>query len=610
MRSDKDKFFEEQKFTRRSLLLGGIKFSLFTVLFGRLYYLGGYKNSDYKTLSDDNRIKVQYLLPKRGKITDRNHKILADNIQTYRLVMLPDQVQDIRRSFLVLNKYFPMDNVDIDALIEKIKYKPKFIPSTVIEGLQWQDVCKLEVALRDFTGFFIEQGWMRLYHSGDSIAHIVGYVQAPSKDDYKANPMYRLADFRVGKSGIEYHLDEELRGSYGYKRIEVNAKGKVIRHLENEKSVDGNDHSITIDFELQQYVQDRISAEHSGSCVVMDVVNGEILAINTHPSFDANLFPNGIVNKEWKKLLHNPYGCLSNKAICGLYPPGSLFKMIVVLAALESGAVTPDHHVTCSGFVEVGSHKFHCWHKRGGHGRVEVIRALRESCDVYFYDIAQKTGVAQISKMARRFGFGQLTGIEIPNEKSGLVPDKKWKLGAKGQHWLVGDTVNLGIGQGAMLATPLQLVTMMARIVNPDKQMVSPSLFQRSPEMISSLATMDIQQEYLDIVKEGLDQTVNSPHGLAYYRRILTPGYEMGGKTATCQVKRITLEERKKGILTNEQRVWHHRDHAMFAGYAPMSNPRYAVAVVIEHGGSGGKVAVPIGRDILLKVQKLMKGKG
>lgn len=597
---------EEQRFSRRALVLGGIQGVLGLSLMGRLAYLGSYKGSTYKALSDENRIKVQFLLPKRGLIKDRSGKILADNQQTYRLMIVPDQTQNVRATLEKFSTYYPLDFEDREALIESMRYKPKFLASTVVDGLSWKEVCHLEASMRDFPGCFIERGWSRFYPYGLATAHLIGYVQTPSRDDQNKNSLYRLADFRLGKSGIEKRFDEPLRGHVGYRRIEVNSRTRTVQELACQESEPGSNTDLTIDLDLQNYVQNRMSQEKSGSCAVLDVKSGEVLALTSSPSFDANLFTNGIRSKDWKELSSNPYGCLHNKSIHGLYPPGSLFKMVVALAAFESGIVSPTHSSFCKGHIDVGSHRFHCWHKQGGHGRVSIVNALAQSCDIYFYEVAQLIGAERIKNMALRLGFGLESGIELPYEKSGLIPSSEWKQRVRGKKWVRGDTVNLSIGQGALLSTPLQLAVMTARLASLDGKAVSPTLLKSSGAPFEDL---NIKKLHLDLIRKGLDRTVNSPYGLAYRNRIIEPGFAMAGKTATCQVRRISMAERKKGIIHNNQRPWEHRDHALFSGFAPAHNPKYALAIVVEHGGSGGRIAAPIGRDILLKTQKIMSTK-
>ncbi len=590
-------------FTRRALFIGGVQIILGASLMGRLAYLGSSRQSTYKALSDENRIRVKFDMPKRGLIYDRNNLLLADNQQTYRLMITPDQCVSIKDTIKALSVFYPIDLEDMEEIIKRIRFKPKFMPSSISEGIPWKDVCRLEMILCDFPGCFIEQGWSRHYPNGYATAHLIGYVQTPAKDDKNNSPIYRLSDFRLGKTGVEKTFDTSLRGSVGIKRLEVNARGKTVKNLESRPSISGHEHQLSIDLTLQSYVQHRLSKIQSGSAIVMDIHSGEILSMVSAPSFDANLFTNGIRSKEWKQLLHNPYGCLHNKALHGLYPPGSLFKMVVALAAFESGLVSHSHTCHCKGYIDIGRHRFHCWHKRGGHGKVSIIKALYQSCDVYFYEIAEIIGPEAIRLMSLQMGFGQRTGVELPHEKSGLIPDDSWMGRQRGRKWMTGDTLNMSIGQGALLTTPLQLTLMTARLAHPKGLAITPTLIPGKKKEFESL---NLNPESLRLIKQGLSMTVNTPSGLAYKNRIREKGFEMAGKTATCQVRRITMAERKRGITRNDQRPWKHRDHALFSGYAPVNNPKYAVAIVVEHGGAGGKIAAPLGHDILLKTQRAL----
>lgn len=603
-------------FSRRAFLVAGAQVLLGGALMGRLAYLSNSKESTYKALAEENRVKVNFLLPERGGIVDRNGVSLAENTQSYRLMVSPDQCVSLKQTLKDLSVLYPLEQEDADAILERVKYRPKFIPTCVGDGLSWEDVCRLEMHLRDFPGCFIEQGWSRVYPHPYETAHLLGYVQAPSKEDQQKNSFYRLADFRIGKSGIEKQYDETLRGTIGFHRIEVNSKGRTVRQLEHQESIMGPKQTLSLDLRVQKMVQERLKSIKSGSAVVMDIETGEVIALVSAPSFDANLFTNGIHSKDWKQLLHNPYKCLHNKAIQGLYPPGSLFKMVVALAAFESGLVSPTYQCDCKGFVTIGNHRFHCWHKFGGHGKTDIVKALYQSCDVYFYELAQKIGAEPIRKMAERFGFGFPTDIELPGEKKGLIPTDTWMRKMRRRGWMKGDSLNLSIGQGAMLATPLQLTAMMASLGNAMGHFVKPTLHKQNQSEVRTekskqgqLIPSGLNPKFLKLIQKGLMMTVNSPKGLAYKNRIEEHGFEMAGKTATCQVRRISMAERKKGILHNDQRPFHHRDHALFTGYAPLKKPKYAVTVVVEHGGAGGRVATPIGRDILLETQKIMQDK-
>lgn len=598
-----DKFDEESRITRRALVVGVGKALIGTVVLGRLAYLGIFKSPELQSLAEGNRIRLRMLLPQRGLIYDRNNKLLAINRQSFRLVIFPESCKDVLQNLSKLSHLLGLSEEEQSSIIQSIQAKPRFMPTTIMENLAWNTVCRLEVHMLDLPGCLIEKGAIRYYPDAQATAHVVGYVQVPSAEDCSENPMFRLNDFRLGKTGIEKVYDQSLRGLTGYKQVEVNARNRQVRELDISESQPGNDLQLSLNLELQKYIAECLSQYESAGAIVLDIKTGEVLALYSHPSFDPNLFTEGIKKQDWHQLVSNPYRPMYNKIIQGIYPPGSIFKVIVALAALEEGIIDPSYMTLCTGRREVKGHSFHCWQKKG-HGDVGVLHALRQSCDVYFYDIAPKIGIEKITAMARRFGFGCLTGIELPGERSGLVPTKSWKRIVKKQKWRIGDTILTGIGQGALLATPLQLAIAIARLVHPDQKRVNPTLLKNNAPQDND--SLNLYPQYVEIVKQGLDETVNSPHGLAYNSRILTAGYEMGGKTSTVQVRRISMEERLHGVLTNDQRPWEHRDHAMFAGYAPVNAPRFAMSVIIEHGGGGGRIAAPLGRDILRKTQELM----
>lgn len=605
MSKSRNRHDAELTFSRRTMILASGQAILGGAVASRLLYLSVAKSGDYKSLSDVNRIKVRLVLPKRGLIYDRQGMLLADNHQSFRLVFIPEQVSALKEKLVQLRPFIPMPDENIEDLLKEVKAKPKFAQICAYEKLTWEQVCRLSLQLDKFEGFSIESGWIRYYPEEDCTAHVLGYVQTPASSEKTDNPLYRLADFRLGKTGIEKTYEEELQGQAGYKQIEVNARNRTIRELTTQPPVTGKTMHMSIHGDLQQYTQERLSQEQSGTAVVMNVHSGEVLSLCSAPSFDPNLFPKGIPKADWNGLLNNIYRPLHNKSIQGLYAPGSIFKTVVALAALEAEVIDEHTTIPCHGYIELNTHRFHCWHKHGGHGPTDLVRALRESCDVFFYEIAQKVGIDKIAAMAQRLGYGETTGIELPGEKQGLIPTKSWKRMVRGQSWRVADTILAGIGQGAILVTPLQMTLMMSRLLNSNQKILQPSLMKGGHEDQDSWDTLNLDPKFMTLIKQGLDETVNSPLGLAYNSRIAVAGFEMGGKTATTQVRRITMEERSRGVLLNEQRPWEHRDHGMFCGYAPVHNPKYAITVLIEHGGGGGKVAAPIARDILYQAQLL-----
>lgn len=608
--------FESERqrlFTRRAVLLGLFQSSLFGVLAARMYYLQVLESDKYATLAEENRINLQLLAPSRGLIFDRNGTKLSINEQNFRLVLVPEQVgrrpkDDVPMLLQKLRSFLPVTEEDEKRLLRDMKRARAFAPITVVENLSWEQTATLETRLPELPGLSISVGEIRHYPFGPSSAHILGYVGAVSEKDLKndADPVLTLPGFQIGKTGIERQYDDEMRGVAGSADLEVNAFGRTIREIARRPGQPGKDVRLTIDQNLQTYVQQRLMTERSAACVVMDVHTGAIYSFASHPSFDPNVFSQGIPHSLWQDLNSDETTPLINKVVAGQYAPGSTFKCVVAAAALESGQVGVGHTVPCYGAIDMGSHRFHCW-KRGGHGTMDMVGALRESCDVYFYDVARKIGIDPIAEMARKLGMGVPTGIDLPSESAGLVPDRAWKQKRYKETWLPGETLIVSIGQGAMLSTPLQLAVMTARLVNGGKAVV-PHLLQdvggqsRTPAQWPDLG---LSKETLAVVQAGMESVCNDRRGTAFGARIAQKGQEMGGKTGTSQVRRITMAERAAGIVANEHRPWRLRDHALFVGYAPAHAPRYAVAVIVEHGGGGSRAAAPIARDVLMEAQKL-----
>jgi penicillin-binding protein 2 len=588
-------------FTRRAFVVGGVKSTLAALLIGRLGYLGFIRSSHYQTLADGNRIKLQILLPPRGLIIDRSGVEIANNKLTYFLTLTPDQVSNLEAILIKLNELIDLEGDCIEALLAEIKKTPKFKPFILKSNLTWEEVCKVQVNQPELEGVTLERGYKRYYPYAYEFAHLVGFVRAPSDQDDILEELANLPDYQIGKTGMERQYETLLQGKIGYREIEVNAHRRIVRHLKKIESVPGSTLHLSLDTKLQTIVSQRMSQEKSGSVVVIDVKTGEILSCVSTPAFDSNLFVNGISYKDWDSLNNSLYTPLNNKAIQGLYPPGSIFKLVVALAALETGKISPTQERFCKGFIEVGTHRFHCV-RREGHGHVNMVKALQVSCDSYFYEIGSLLGINLISEMAIGLGLGEKTGIELPNEKKGLIPTRPWKKISLGQSWTVGDTINTSIGQGAMLCTPLQMTVLIARLITGKE--VIPTLLYSSNKDSANFDVLNAKPNHLEILRKGMEACVNEPEGTAYASRIEDTLCRMAGKTATSQVRRITKAERETRVLKNEEIEWKRRDHSIFAGYAPLHAPRYAICVLIEHGGGGGRVATPIARDILAAIQK------
>ncbi len=597
-------------FNRRAALLAGGKLVLLSALVGRLYYLQVAQSERYTMLADDNRINLRLLPPPRGRIFDRLGEPLATNRLNYRVVLISEQTPSVEATLGTLGGLIRITERERRRVLRESRRKRRFVPVTVRDNLTWDEVSRIEVNAPDLPGVMIDVGQSRHYPAGPVAAHVTGYVAAVAENELTGDPLLELPGFRIGKSGIEKTYDLVLRGSAGNSQVEVNAYGRVIRELARDNGQPGETLALTLDLGLQRYVSARIGGQ-SAAAVVLDVHTGDVLALASAPSYDPNAFNEGLSHAAWRELLRDARKPLIDKAIAGQYPPGSTFKMIVALAALENGVVTPQHRVTCTGEIELGDRVFHCW-KRAGHGERQMVDAIEQSCDVYFYDVSRRVGVDRIAAMARRLGLGGPTGIDLPAEQPGLVPDRDWKLANYGEPWQKGETLVIGIGQGYMLATPLQLAVMTARLANGGVA-VTPRLVRRPAEGGAGaprFENLGVSPASLAVVTSGMRRVTNSPRGTAYRARIVDPGMEMAGKTGTSQVRRISKAERLAGIRKNEERPWIERDHALFVGFAPVGAPRYAAAVVIEHGGSGARYAAPIARDILRETQRRDPARG
>jgi penicillin-binding protein 2 len=598
----------EKIVTRRAVLLAGGQVLLFSALVGRMYYLQVLQTDQYRLLAEENRVNLHLLPPLRGKIVDRFGTPLAINDPNYRVVIVPEQTANMRATLQTLARILPLSNEEIDRLVRDRARQRAFLPMTVKANLDWDTVSRVEVNLPDLPGASIEVDQSRSYPFGGTTSHVLGYVGTPAENEVGDDPLLQLPGFRIGKSGLEKVYDTKLRGTAGTSEVEVNALGRVIRELDRHEGKPGAELVSTLDIGLQQYVQQRLSAQPSASSVVLDIMTGDVLAMGSTPSFDPAVFNRGLSAADWQELSTDPGHPLINKALAGQYPPGSTFKTMTAMAALEAG-VDPSYSVFCPGFFNLGNLSFHCWWK-GGHGTLDMLGGIKHSCDVYFYDLARKIGIDTLAGMARRFGLGQPTGIDLPGEKVGLIPDTAWKKATLKDSWHPGETVIAGIGQGFIQTTPLQLAVMVARLANGGfalkPRLVRPARLtdETGPDPAAvRFAPMGVNPNHVTLVWEGMRRVVNDPDGTAYNARISQPGMEMAGKTGSAQVRRITMAERLMGVRKNEDLPWAMRDHALFIAFAPVQQPRYACSVVVEHGSAGARYAGPIAHDILLECQ-------
>ena len=588
-------------FSRRAFVVGAFQAGFLLVLGGRLAWLQMVEGNKYKVLAEQNRINLKMMAPARGQIVDRFGVPFAVNNQNFRVLVIPEQTDDLAQSLKELQKHIKIDDATVQKVLALAKKSPSYTPLQVTDNLKWEQVATVEVNMPDLPGMSIDVGEERHYPFADATAHIIGYVGTASKKDQETekDPLLTLPNFQVGKIGIERTFDVPLRGKAGSSEVEVNVVGREVRELNNLQSLEGKRVVLSIDAELQRFAQQRLAAERSASAVVMDVHTGELYALASYPAFDPNFFTGGISHERYEELRSDITLPLINKAVAGQYPPGSTFKMVTALAALEAGVVTEGTTCSCPGYFNFGNTRFHCW-KSGGHGTVNVVSALAESCDTYFYKLSSELGIKRIADMAHRLGIGKLFEMELKEERAGLVPDEEWKKKRFGEGWHPGETVIASIGQGYMLATPLQLAVMTARIVNGGKA-VKPWLAGYIGDQLvqhGEWEDIGLNPRHVEIVMRGMSRVVNDQRGTAYGSRIKEEGLSMAGKTGTAQVKRITKQERATGVK-NEDLAWQFRHHALFVGYAPADKPRYACSVVVEHGVGGSKAAAPVARDLL-----------
>jgi len=603
-RTPKDQDHSHRTLTRRTLVLGGLQLGFTGALAMRMRFLQVDQADQFRLLAEENRINIRLLAPSRGEIYDRNGIIIAQNSPSYRIVLVPEDAGDVEGVIANLTRLLPLDTEDLERARAEMRRSRPFLPITLADQLSWDDISKVAVNAPALPGITPEVGLSRVYPQGADFAHVVGYVGPVSDYDLSKmespDPVLLTPRFQFGKVGFESKREETLRGKAGTKRVEVNAAGRIMRELDRREGEAGADVQLTLDADLQSYVQARLGNE-SAAAVVINVENGDLQAICSSPSFDPNLFVRGISVADYSALTEDPYRPLANKTVQGTYPPGSTFKMVTALAGLESGVITPEETTWCPGHLEVSGRRFHCW-KRAGHGHVNLLDSLKSSCDVYYYDLAIKVGIDRISEMANKLGLGVRHDIPMSAVAAGLAPNREWKSRTYGQDWLVGDTVNASIGQGYMLASPMQLAVMTARIANG--RSVTPRLVKsiNGVEQPSGAGEMiGLTPSHLDHVRKAMYAVSNDRRGTGYRSRIIADGMRMAGKSGTSQVRNITAAERATGVINNRDLPWERRDHALYVCFAPYDNPKYAVSVVVEHGGGGSAAAAPIARDVLLQ---------
>jgi penicillin-binding protein 2 len=593
-----------RRMTRRALVLAAAQTGVVGVIGWRLHQMQIARADEFRLLAEENRINLRLIPPARGLIFDINGVPLAVNEQVYRIVMVKEDAGDVEDALARLNALIPLDAETLARARAELARHSPFVPVTILERVSWDDIAKVTVNAPALPGIAAEVGLSRRYPRGMDTAHVVGYVGPVSDYDLSQmedpDPLLRIPRFQIGKTGAENKLETLLRGTAGTKRIEVNALGRVMREIDRKEGQAGADIQLTLDARLQAYVEARMEGE-SAAAIVIDCESGDLRAIGNAPSFDPNLFVRGISVADWNALNESIYRPLAAKAVQGAYPPGSTFKMMTALAALRAGAVTPDETVYCGGSTNVSGTRFHCW-RGGGHGNVNLHESLKQSCDCYYYELAQRVGIDAIAEMARLFGIGVRHDVPMSAIATGIAPDRAWKRESRGEDWRIGDTVNASIGQGYVLASPLQLAVMTARLATG--RLIQPRLVHSVDGVVQpylSEQTLGINENDLHRIRAAMYDVCNHERGTAWGSRILAEAARMAGKTGTSQVRRITPEERARGVTRNEDLPWERRDHALWVNFAPYDTPRFAVAVVVEHGGGGSAAAAPIGRDITLQ---------
>jgi penicillin-binding protein 2 len=578
-------------FTRRAFILVIGKLIIFGAIIMRLLILQVFKAKSYKTLSDKNRIKFIVIHPQRGNIKDVSGKVLAYNKEVYEIYFYKQRGKVYEP---ILKSVFDILGYSIEqrrSLIRKVGKASYLQPIVIKEDASWDNVARVEAETYRLPGVFVEKTFSRHYPTKANFAHVIGYTGFPSKKEIGEYGLRYAEKIKIGKTGIESNLNHSLIGKCGAKRVEVNANRVVVRDLSIEPSIPGNDVNLTINSDLQSFLHNLLPKSNSAAAVI-DIHSGDILAMCSFPSFNPNLFSTEYNEEEWKGLMQNNNSPFINKVIGKPYPPGSTWKIVTSIAILEAG-IDPEEKVLCNGAISVGNRLFRCA-KTSGHGHVNLHEAVPLSCNCYFYKMGIRIGVENIYRAAKALGFGQKIGIELPGELSGANPNKLWKANSHHQSWTLGDTANTAIGQGFVLATPLQLLMMSCRVASG--KIIQPSLIKDHSKNHSAI-DLPFKKENLEILKKSLEAAINTSIGTSFSARIRQTEFAMAGKTGTAQV--ISRDTEFGGF---HRRL---RSHSMFTGYAPIISPRYAVAVVAENAGWGGATAAPIARDILLFAQKM-----
>ena len=594
--------------TRRMFILSSLKIAIFVAIITRLFYLQISENIKWRTLSDKNRLREWKTVPQRGIIEDYFGTKIAKNTQVFQLHMIPEDVPNLEELFFKLSKIIDFDKRAKTNLIKRLKKRKPWETIIISDNLSWSEFSRLNLFLHEMQGIKPVVAVARKYLEDGSSSHIIGYVSEMSVKDLENSALLReinVPGLKTGKNGLEKSLNEEMIGQPGLQRFEVNAHGKRIKELKLIQGTTGKNYRTTLDIEVQKSASELLK-DKSGSICIMDIYTGDLVAMVSSPTFDANKFVHGIASKDWQDLINNEKKPLINKSIAGLYPPASTIKPLVALSALENDVISPNTTTECKGEIELYGHKYHCW-KEKGHGFMRLREAIKQSCDIYFYEVARRLGVDRLAVTANKFGLGNKVLDILSEELTGLVPSTKWKLKNIGKGWVLGETLLAGIGQGYFQVTPIQLCLMAAQLANGghkiepkiiyNEQALQPTI-DASSERFKQLYR---NQENVKFVLDAQFGATNEPMGTSYGSRHVKSEYIFAGKTGTAQTRSITEEERELK-LKQKDLPYKKRDHALFIAFAPYKNPRYAFSIVIEHGGSGSSNAAPIAKKIIKKV--------
>jgi penicillin-binding protein 2 len=571
-------------FTRRAMFVGGVQAAIGLVVASRMSYIAVADNEKYKLLAESNRVNLTIIPPRRGWFIDRYGKPIANNRSDFRVDIIPDRLVNKEATIATLAELLSLDSDEVDRINRELKTAQGFQPVQVADGLDYERFAAVSVRLPDLPGVSPRQGYSRYYPTGAAVGHLIGYVGTVSAEEYQKNknPLLITPGFKVGKDGLEKTLEKSLQGQPGAKRTEVTARGKIVRELTTRPDIPGKPVQLTIDIDLHNYAARRLGLE-SGSVVIFDCLTGDILTMASMPCYDPNSFSDGIGRVEWKMLNSDDHIPMLNKALQGLYPPGSTLKPMAGLAMLKNG-VDPEEKVNCGGGYRLGNRVFKCL---GRHGPMDMKSAIMKSCNTYFYSMAHRIGYDAIAPAARELGLGQEFELPFPSQRYGTVPDSAWKKRKYDQEWTASDTLNAVIGQGYIIASPFQLALMSARIASGLN--IQPEILLRKRAAPTPLS---FPKEHLDIVREGMNLVVNGA-GTAVRSKLQLENIAMGGKTGTAQVRRIAGSQR------GQSGAWKYRDHGLYVCFAPVDQPRYGAAVVIEHGMGGARAAAPIAKDVL-----------